>query len=104
MPAVDPNDWRLTQGADVFLRDAELQWKTYRKWSDQWDHDHCVFCWAKFVEPSAYAWYLENRSAANVYTEGYTTTQAHESGAGYYWVCQPCFDDFREYVSLRIAS
>lgn len=32
------------------LRGATFRPAVYRKPSDQWDHDHCEGCWAKFAE------------------------------------------------------
>lgn len=95
MANVDPDDWRLTQGADKFLRGADLRWQVFRKPRPDWDHEHCCFCWAKFVDPEDYAWYIEKTRTAGVFTEGYTTTETHESGASYHWVCKPCFRALR---------
>jgi hypothetical protein len=43
-------DWRL-QGQERYLAGTELVWRAYRQNSDNlnWDHDHCAFCWAKFM-------------------------------------------------------
>jgi len=49
----------------------------------EWDHEHCSFCWAKFVEAGAYPRYVERGQAEDVYTEGYTTTEDYEHGADY---------------------
>jgi hypothetical protein len=104
VPDIDPDDWRLTQGADEFLRSATLRWQAFEKPRPDWDHEHCSFCWAKFVEPDDYDWYLQQGKTDGVYTEGYATTAEHEKGEAYYWVCKPCFDHFAEYVGLRIAA
>jgi hypothetical protein len=102
--ALDPNDWRLTQGADEFLRGAELVWKPYRAWSPDSEHDHCCFCWAKFMDPEfsdVHRQFIADNS--EVLTEGYTTTDAHPDGAGSHWVCSPCFEDFRGPLGLKVA-
>jgi hypothetical protein len=55
-----------------------LFWRPYVPAGVGNDHDHCEFCWAKFMvggEPDTLA-------------EGYTTTD------GYRWICKTCFDDF----------
>lgn len=72
------NDWRLT-GQERFLRGKTLIRRTYHRPSPTWDHDHCVFCWAKFME-----------AEAGDYQEGYVTED------GYYWICPLCFDDFKD--------
>lgn len=47
---VDPTDWRL-QGQEKYLKGVELRWQVYRRYPEKpdWDHDHCEFCWAKFM-------------------------------------------------------
>jgi hypothetical protein len=45
---VDKNDWRLA-GQERFLKAATLYWKTYTRHAENWDHDHCEFCIAKFM-------------------------------------------------------
>lgn len=44
----EDDDWRLT-GQDEYMSGVTLVWLPYRQWSETWDHDHCMFCWAKFV-------------------------------------------------------
>ncbi|MBE5811505.1 MAG: hypothetical protein E7318_11320 [Clostridiales bacterium] len=50
------------------------------------DHDHCAFCWDKFAE---YNGCLQ---------EGYCTE------AGNNWICEACFNDFRERFGWRVKS
>jgi hypothetical protein len=70
-------DWRL-QGQEHHLRSATLKWTEYSRWSKDWNHDHCEFCWAKFSmrEEDLHA--------------GYTTLD------NYHWICETCFRDFKE--------
>ncbi len=44
------SDWRL-QGQERYLAAAELVFRQYRRnlRDENWDHDHCAFCWAKFM-------------------------------------------------------
>ena len=42
-------------------------------------------------------------STARLLTEGYTTTDSHEQGAGYQWICKPCLDDFAERFAWRVV-
>jgi hypothetical protein len=76
---VEPNDWRLTNQQD-YLHGRKWTWKEYRAPSPSWDHDHCCFCWAKFMEAN----YLDTLQ------EGFSTQD------DYYWVCRRCFADFKE--------
>jgi hypothetical protein len=40
-------DWRL-QGQEAYLQDTILHWRQWRQIHENWDHDHCEFCGAKF--------------------------------------------------------
>lgn len=76
------DDWRL-RGQENFLRGKTLHRSTYKQRSETWDHDHCAFCWAKFMERD-YPGY-----PANLHV-GYTTEDE------YHWICEQCFCDFRD--------
>jgi hypothetical protein len=76
---IAPDDWRLTNQMN-YLQNAVLVWKEYQAPSESWDHDHCEFCWAKFMEGDY----------PDVQRTGYATED------DYHWVCKPCFDDFKE--------
>lgn len=76
---VDKQDWRLTS-QDKYLKGKVLVRKKYRAPSPTWDHDHCAFCWARFMEQP---W-------PDTLQEGYTTEDE------YYWICPECFEDFKE--------
>jgi hypothetical protein len=97
-------DWRL-MGQEAYLLGVELVRKPYRAPSDTWEHDHCSFCWAKFMDPAHSA---EHAAAVaedpDLLIEGYTTTDTHPMGAGYYWVCPACFDDFHERFCWHVAD
>ena len=75
---VTPDDWRLT-GQERFLQGRTWTFKAYRKSRPDWDHDHCNFCQAKFIEPGT----------QDVLSEGFSTQD------DYYWICRGCFDDFK---------
>ena len=47
---IDSHDWRL-QGQEQYLKGATLVRRLYRepRCNPEWDHDHCEFCWAKFM-------------------------------------------------------
>jgi hypothetical protein len=78
---MDPEaDWRL-QGQEKYLQGVTLAFRTYRRYlhNPSWDHDHCEFCWAKFME-----------DVPDALHEGYCTLDEDR------WICPDCFRDFRE--------
>jgi len=84
---VDPTDWRL-QGQEKYLKGVELRWQVYRRYPEKpdWDHDHCEFCWAKFIV----------EDYPDVLHEGCSTLDE------YRWVCKGCFEDFKESFQWRV--
>jgi hypothetical protein len=97
------DDWRLT-GQEAVLSGATLSRQPYRAKSAEWEHDHCAFCWAKFMDPSFSEEHREHIAAhSDVLTEGFTTTAEHPKGAAYYWICETCFGDFRDRFDWRVA-
>ena len=84
---VDENDWRLT-GQEKYLKGVTLYWRQYTRWSESWEHDHCEFCWAKFMV----------EDYPNVLHEGYTTEDE------YRWICKKCFEDFKDIFVWKISD
>jgi hypothetical protein len=83
---------------------TSLTLRRYRARSETWEHEHCLFCWAKFMDADfseADRRFIAEH--AEVLTEGYTTTAEHERGAAYHWVCSPCFEDFAVEFELRLS-
>jgi hypothetical protein len=80
----DKDDWRL-QGQEEYLKGVTLYWRAYTRHSEGWDHDHCAFCWTKFM--------VEGHP--DVLHEGYTTEE------GYHWICKKCFEDFRNMFAWK---
>lgn len=78
MPSPD-HDWRL-RGQERYLNGVTLHRANYRAPSADWDHDHCDFCWAKFMEGNV----------SDTLQRGYVTDDGRD------WICPNCFDDFRE--------
>lgn len=68
------DDWRLTD-QKKYLLGQNLRKKMFIPRRKEWEHEHCVFCWAKF--PTEYA-------------EGYCTEDESV------WICPGCYQDFRE--------
>ena len=79
----DRNDWRF-MGQDEYLIDVQLKFTTYTRWSETWDHDHCVFCMNGFSE---YEGDLH---------KGYCTSDKK------YWICEKCFEDFRDMFNWQV--
>ena len=78
-------------------RGTVLTRKRYRVYRDTWEHDHCVFCSAKFMDPDFSGEHRQFiRQHPEVLTEGYATTSDHLRGVDYYWICPECFTDFAE--------
>lgn len=74
-------DWRLA-GQEEWLVGLTLHRRPYFLWPEDWDHDHCEFCWAKFELPGG--------PRSDSLTEGWTTEdECH-------WLCDTCFADFRD--------
>jgi len=61
-------DWRVTN-QERYLRGVTLIWRTYAPASPSNDHDHCEFCFAKFMPGSE----------PETFQEGYATVD------GYRW-------------------
>lgn len=81
----EENDWRLTNQLS-YLGGAVLSRRVYSQPSERWDHDHCSFCWAKFM----------GKDAPEIQREGYATQDE------YYWVCLTCFEDFRDLFDWKL--
>lgn len=85
MTAPSPNDWRR-QGQERYLSRARLDFARYACFRPGWDHDHCEFCGRKFS------------LVAGDLNEGYATPDR------YRWVCQDCFEDFREEFGWQVTA
>ena len=85
----ESSDWRL-RGQEKYLAGATLVRRPYRKYAAnrKWDHDHCVFCWAKFM----------TEDVPGVLHEGYATAD------DYHWICEPCFQDFQEEFGWTVVD
>lgn len=80
---LEKNDWRLLNQQEYLMK-AKLNKSEYKKQSDKWDHDHCAFCWDKFSE---------NKEDL---TQGYCTADQK------YWICEECFNDFKEMFGFEL--
>jgi hypothetical protein len=84
----DDSDWRLRNQED-YLMGASLVRRPFRRYAKNpdWDHDHCSFCWAKFM--------VEDHPG--VLHEGYSTLD------DYHWICEQCFRDFQERFQWQVV-
>lgn len=81
------DDWRLTNQLS-YMKGLALSWREYVAPSETWDHDHCEFCFQKFMPAPG---------GEDIETAGYTTEDE------YRWVCGQCFEDFRDLFEWRVA-
>ena len=87
----DPNQWRIENARR--LQGLTLHFRRYTRWSESWDHDHCVACWAKFAE----------FDGPEILHEGYATGPDYVHGENYAWVCPRCFYDLQRALEWRAA-
>jgi hypothetical protein len=83
----EADDWQL-MGQERYLAGVTLHWSMWHQSRPNWDHDHCEFCLAKFME----------ESEPDALHAGYTTADE------YRWVCPTCFADFRERFGWHVAG
>ncbi|MCD4654831.1 hypothetical protein K8T06_12965 [bacterium] len=77
----------LRNRARKYLKSITLSFKPYSKFREGMDHDHCVFCYAKFMDSDA----------SDVLREDYATQD------DYHWVCLQCFKDFKEIFEWTVV-
>jgi hypothetical protein len=80
-------DWRL-QGQERYLQGVTLYRRQWIQPRPEWHHDHCAFCWAKFMEAD----------------HPDTLHEGNATADNYYWICDTCFNDFRERFGWRIGD
>ena len=79
--AVD-DDWRL-MGQEQYLQGQHLTLRTWWPYRDGWDHDHCSFCQRHISVPLG----IDDSDAVD---------RGHVTDDNYHWVCESCFEDFRQ--------
>ena len=83
---VEANDWRL-RNQQTYLHGVSLVHRAYQPLPGN-DHDHCAFCWAKFM--------LED--SPKILHEGYATLDSS------HWICDQCFDDFGDMFDWKLSG
>ena len=86
---VEESDWRL-RGQERYLQGVALVHRRYRRppGDASRDHDHCEFCWAKFMA----------EDCPDTLHQGYATED------GCRWICQECFEDFKGMFGWRVVD
>jgi hypothetical protein len=111
---VSAEDWRYDSLKS--LQGATFRFAKYRAPSDEWDHDHCTGCWAKFAD----------FDGPDILHEGYVHAEPYEpkpepefiteskemgmrcipapsvNGCKLHWVCSSCFNDFRDEFGFNL--
>ncbi len=92
--AVSDTDWRLV-GQEKWLKGIELHYTEFRKRQgrEDWDHEHCEFCWQKIVGRADL-----NKYKSDVICEAYTDE------VGYRWICPTCFHDFQSRFDWQLVE
>jgi len=83
-------------GQERYLSGIQFTWKRYQALSGNWEHEHCEFCFKKFLDP-AYADWMRQTLASDskdCAAAGFTNVRHDETPAGRHWICRSCFEDF----------
>lgn len=84
------------RGQELYLRSVRLTLRRCQALSAQWEHEHCEFCWHKFLDPhysEVHRQTLEEEPEGHS-AEGYTNLGDEGLPAGKWWICSRCFEDF----------
>ena len=82
----EPSDWRL-MGQEKYLMGESLRFKSYPERKTATDHDHCEFCFQKFMD-----------SGEDTIQQGFATLD------DYRWICPTCYEDFNEQFQFKIQN
>lgn len=74
------DDWRITDQEDYLMNTVFFKANFNEK--AKREHEHCCFCWEKFSKTDL--------------NEGFCTID------GKYWVCETCFNDFKERFKFEL--
>ncbi|MGZ6616197.1 MAG: hypothetical protein ACXVFQ_17400 [Solirubrobacteraceae bacterium] len=85
---------------------ADLTWKRSRALSTEWEHEHCEFCFHKFMDPesSPHAAEALRNEPDKQSDAGYTNVEAPDRPAGKWWICKQCFADFAEELGWTVVD
>jgi len=86
IPRVTAADSRL-RNPWARLKNANLRWQRYRRWTATWLYGACDFCQTPFSEDGE----------PGTLRSGYSVLGAGPAGQDdYSWVCAICFEDLRD--------
>ena len=74
------NDWRITNQMNYLLQKKLIRGK-FSPYNEKWNHEHCSFCTEKIDENTAFAYSTEDK---------------------YHWICEDCFNDFKELFEWEV--
>src|SRR5664280_401805 len=104
MTAVDRDDWRRS-GQEKYRSGARLTWRRYQALSGTWEHEHCEFCWAKFLDANYSPEHRQTLEAdPDALPGGYTEAPGSGEPAGEHWICPTCFEYFREEFEWQVVA
>lgn len=83
---IEKDDWRL-RGQEEYMQGIQFIYKSFVSSNDNSKHEHCEFCWHKFME--------QPEGVEDCSSEGYCSSD------GKYWVCEECFEDFKNEFSWK---
>jgi hypothetical protein len=104
------------------LKGCSFQKRKYLQPSPGWDHDHCLGCSAKFMEPEAtreqdvlhegYVAHLKPEAPAKIRVQRPDGTFAEvdlppeplENGMTLEWVCEDCFEQFKQVLEFKLEA
>ena len=100
-----PDDWRRMRQED-YLTGLAFTLTDYKVYSANWDHDHCEFCFKKFLDPSYADWMRDAlaKPSDDHAGSGYANVAAGDTPSARYWVCRECFDDFRPEFGWELVA
>ena len=88
---MNKDDWRLTRGQDEYMQNVKFRYaKFISENGDVNAHEHCEFCWHKFME--------NPMDLSDCSDKGYVSIDKK------YWVCEECFQEFRQFLHLEIIE
>ena len=88
---MDPDkQWRIETGRHLI--GAALRKRRWVGRGEEWDHEHCDCCWAKFAE-----W-----EGPDIQHEGYVTVSDADSKTAGHWVCEQCLQDLQVEMDWRL--
>jgi hypothetical protein len=92
-----------------------FRWERWKQLSDNWNHDHCKACWARFAErPEEWNGMVHAEGWVTLWPTGESATEPIR-GAGQIfipspkfrgfqmdWLCSSCFESVREELGFVV--